>query len=246
MTPYDLVQHTRSPSTAQIAPPLVPPHPIFVRIPPVRQVRRPTVVHVTAIPPFSPIAVPRPLVIRPTLRPRRIPSLIQPVPHHLMGSVVVNGPMPYVLVVSRAAPRGAVTWGRRAPLLYRATVVAPEQPISGVNPPTPGPGPMPPDLVSACIAWLRLTPAVVAAFGDAVGTEKFFSDVAVRGTDPPWLAFSEPDEDKGFETEDQTGATSSLAVGVLACEVISGGGPNGKRATASSPSWWPKRSTTHP
>ena len=76
---------------------------------------------------------------------------------------------------------------------------------------------------SALIAWIRLQPALVAAFGDSTTTPKFSSDLAPTKTAPPWLEFFEPEEDESYESEDYTGLPSSLCDGTLGCELVGTG-----------------------
>jgi hypothetical protein len=109
---------------------------------------------------------------------------------------------------------------------YRRIVVNPAQPIPGIVPPTPGGSVVPPDLVAACIAWLRLQPAIVAAMGEsaAIGATpaiiKFYSDIASRSIEPPYLGFFEPTEEESYESADGTGLTSTLTEGLLAFELV--------------------------
>jgi hypothetical protein len=103
---------------------------------------------------------------------------------------------------------------------FRRFIGSPPQPIPIINPPTQGGSTQPPDLVAACIAWLRLSPTIVAAMGETATVEKFFSDYTTRSTAPPYLAFYEPEETEGYESLDTTGLTSALTDGLLAFELV--------------------------
>jgi len=157
----------------------------------------------------------RPIIIRP-LGAIRLPyRLIGPAPHYPLASPALHGPMPRPMIL--LMPR-SLGYGRdQSPAQrYRKYVTNPPQPIPAINPNTG----TPPDLVAACIAWLRLQPAIVAAMGEVLGAEKFFSDVAARSVAPPYLAFFEPDEVEGYETVDYTGLNSTLTDGTLAFELV--------------------------
>jgi hypothetical protein len=156
----------------------------------------------------------------------RVPSALSPAMRHRLASPAIAGPSPLVLVAGRLRARPPSPAVRSTP--PPAIVVSVPQPIPTVNPPTPGGSVVPPDLVAACIAWLRLHPAIVAAFGDTAAAQKFGSDLHQRDTDPPYLSFMEPDEDEGYETVDASGLPSSLCTGTLALEVCGGGGSRGK------------------
>lgn len=161
----------------------------------------------------------RPLIVtRPPGR-RLLYGEVTPKPHYLLQSPALHGPMPHPMVFGRLRGRGSVEqwFATSYPRVY---VINPEQPIPGVNPPPPGGNPTPLDLVAACIAWLRLNVAIVAAFGDTIQTEKFGSDLAARGTSPPYLEFFEPEEDETYETIDATGLPSSVTYGLLGMEII--------------------------
>jgi hypothetical protein len=162
----------------------------------------------------------RPLVAR---RPPaiRLPyRLIGPALHHPLPSPALHGPMTVPLIVP--IPRSPGYGRDQAPgQRFRKYVVYPPQPVPAI-----GPIGTPPDLVAACIAWLRLQPAIVAAMGEVPATattpavEKFFSDIAARSVNPPYLGFFEPDEVEGYETEDYTGLNSTLTDGTLAFELV--------------------------
>jgi hypothetical protein len=213
----------RTASTVRI----VPPRPIVVRPPARPWIRYPAfeidagIGRATAIQPTRNIVVRLPVVAHVP------PRLIVPALRHPLASPAIHGPMPVISVFGRRWGRGSIEQGFSSQR-HRPIIVNPQQPIPLVNPPVAGGSTLPPDLVAACIAWLRLQPAIVAAFGESLAVPKFFSDIAERSIQPPWLAFYEPEEDEGFETKDGTNLASSLAVGTLACEVIGGGGPNGK------------------
>lgn len=161
-------------------------------------------------------------IVTPRLvRPRLVPQMVKPVAHYLLPSPVLHGPMPKTIVVPILHSQA---YGGGARLGYNVQVfgphvINPPQPIPSINPPTPGGGQLP-DLVAACIAWLRLNAAIVAAFGDTVATPKFGSDIAARGISPPYLEFYEPEEDESYETADGTGLPSTLADGLLSFDLV--------------------------
>jgi hypothetical protein len=161
----------------------------------------------------------RPQVVRPPVRIVLPTRLIKPALHHLLASPARQDPRSLIGVFGRRRGAGSIETPSSAQS-YRRIVIAPPQVVQQVNPPTTGVPNLPPDLIAACIAWLRLQAPIVAAFGDAVGSEKFGSDIAAGGTQPPYLEFNEPEEDEGYETEDQTGLPSSLAEGVFYAELV--------------------------
>lgn len=62
-----------------------------------------------------------------------------------------------------------------------------------------------PDMPSAMIAWLRATPAVVAAFGEdasAHATTKFWADVTPSKVDLPWATYEETGSEFMYMTGD--------------------------------------------
>ena len=150
--------------------------------------------------PLRPYIVPRPPAGR------LWPRLITVASRYPLASPAVHGPMPRPFISPRLL---------RAFFRYQPIVVQTPFPGSG--------GPLPNDLVAAAIAWLRLQPSIVAAFGDSTMTPKFGSDLALTKTAPPYLEFSEPDEDESYESADYTGQPSSLTDGVLGLDLVGTG-----------------------
>jgi hypothetical protein len=156
-----------------------------------------------------------------TARPRRIywPSAVQPAARYLLSSPAQHGPIPRTFIIRR--PR---LFDFRQSAQYRTLSTGSPYPINGPNNPAiPGVPTLPPDLVAACIAWLRQQPAIVTAFSDSATTPKFGSDISPRDTNPPWLDFFEPDEEEGYESVDYTGQPSSLCDGTLGIELVGTG-----------------------
>lgn len=84
---------------------------------------------------------------------------------------------------------------------------------------------MSPDLLAACVAWLRGQAAIVAAFGEDLTASppviKFWSDYAGPTTPAlPYLVFAEPQSTESFETIDQDQDVSSLTDGTLIVNVF--------------------------
>ena len=91
-------------------------------------------------------------------------------------------------------------------------------------------GIVPPDLVAACIQWLRFQGTIVLAFGDSATTPKFFSTSRPAAHSRPGSGFSEPEGEETYDTKDDSGLASSLEEGDLICAVTGGGGASGKVA----------------
>lgn len=84
---------------------------------------------------------------------------------------------------------------------------------------------MNPDLLAACIAWLRANPGIVSAFGENLAATpqlvKFWSDYAGPIVPAlPYLVFAEPTDKEGFETIDNSNDIWSLVDGIVACQVF--------------------------
>lgn len=80
-----------------------------------------------------------------------------------------------------------------------------------------------PDLIAACIAELRATPAVVAAFGDAAGTPKFAADVEVSQPAPPFAVFFDDSATLGQESRESDGDVHYYPEGTIRVEVYAAG-----------------------
>lgn len=214
---------------------VVGPRPIAtVSRPPAVLVRlrtRPVIAHPAIVirsPAPGPMALPRPLVV-----PRSRPALvargpIQPALRSKLPPAVLADPLPRPLVVPSHGPTARYRGG-----LLRTTpiVVQPPPPVPPVvNPPVPGTPSLPPDLMAAVVAWLRLDQAVVAALGETATSPRIFADLEARGTAAPWVSFSEPDEDESYETVDPTGRPSSVTAGLFHAEITGPGGSGGKLA----------------
>jgi len=79
------------------------------------------------------------------------------------------------------------------------------------------------DLIAACIAQLRATPAVVAAFGDASNTPKFAADVEVAQPNPPFAVFFDDVATVGQESEEADGDIHYYPEGTIRVEVYAAG-----------------------
>ena len=222
-------------STGTISKPVVPTKSIIVRPP--SQLVRPTLALIahTSLGGFKASTLPiAPLFVRPPRPLVRPTQAILPAFRYLLASPAQHGPMPYPpAVFGRKWGVGGGSYG----LIYGSrgfsTII--------VRPPlSPPPSALPPDLIAACIAWLRTNPALVASFGDdpLTGTPKFFSDIAIRNTTTPYLEFSEPMEVEGYETIDYTRQFSSLASGTFEIQIRGLRQPTGSTARDS----WPNRS----
>jgi hypothetical protein len=200
------------PDVARTAIPNRSPSPrIFVV--PQKPLRRPPVE--TILQSTSPLAVPRPIpagritVVRgPRLLARKAAPVIiiaSPI-RRINNSTPQYTPLPKLSVVRPIQPLISAI---KRPLL----VATPYTPADGVG--------MPPDLIAACISWLRQSVAVASAFGDSppTGVMKFGSDIQPPGEVLPYATFSEPMEIESFET----GGGPSLVEGMFTIEVMASG-----------------------
>lgn len=134
----------------------------------------------TATPPSIIKPLPQPLVIAPVKRPRVagvVRATVTPLP-----SVAQHGPVPVVTIVTPGRPT-------------RRTSPAP----IAVVMPSPA-SDLPVDLFDAVLQRLRKWPGLAAAFGDTPTTLQFWSDVAGRGTGPPYLTYDEVGDTATYET----------------------------------------------
>jgi hypothetical protein len=167
------------------------------------------------------------LPLRPTVIQRppaiKLPAkLITPWAGYRLQSPAQHVPLSLIRVFKRQYGYGAQEV-RSPSSYYTQPVIVSSTPT---NPPTgnTGTGAYPYDLVAACISWLRNQPALVAAFGDnPPNSPAFFSDIAARGEQPPWLCFDEPRATAEFESADSTGQPSATWTGQLYCEVAATG-----------------------
>jgi len=77
---------------------------------------------------------------------------------------------------------------------------------------------MSPNLISACIAYLRSDSTIVAAFGDSVTTPKFWNEYADQEY-YPYLIFKSPGTSETYESIDNAYTPSKVADGILTAEV---------------------------
>ncbi len=83
---------------------------------------------------------------------------------------------------------------------------------------------MNPDLLAACIAWLRTFPAIVAAFGDSSATPKFSSQYESPVVPAlPYLVFLEGKNVASYETVDQAHQVGETGDGMLTFHVFDEG-----------------------
>ena len=151
---------------------------------------------------------------------------IGPAARYPIPSPSSSTPLPKITVVwEPAVIAGPVRANTLSAARYKATVSKSAYPTFGQNPVPPlepGPTPIPPDLIAACIAWLRQQPQIVSAFGDSATTPKFVSDILPRSLGPPYLVFYEPHEDEEYETIDARGP-STIAEGVFHVDLVGTG-----------------------
>ena len=82
---------------------------------------------------------------------------------------------------------------------------------------------LPEDLFEAVCLWLEQYPGLALAFGHTSATPKFLAEPAARGTDPPYLVYSEDSEPLSYQTAGTGYPISAVGEGVFFLSIYASG-----------------------